>query len=162
MSPMITEPTTRPDGPPSGSRELHADETRSVSAWRFKIFIDGDCPLCAKEARLMRRMDRGRGALVLEDIAAPSFEPSRYGVTYEQMMATIHGQMPDGRVVTGVEVFRQAYAAVGWGWLLSWTRLPVVCWLSDRVYRWFAKHRLTLTGRRRSCAGACGVSPAQR
>jgi len=111
----------------------------------------------------MERLDRGRGRLVTEDIADPAFDPTSYGLTYERMMATIHGQTPDGRVITGVEVFRQAYGAVGWGWVLNWTRLPVVRWFADRAYDFFAKHRLIFTGRRGACErGACEVAPPER
>jgi len=35
------------------------------------------------------------------------------------MQGIIHGVFPDGRMVRKVEVFRQAYRAVGLGWLLA-------------------------------------------
>jgi predicted DCC family thiol-disulfide oxidoreductase YuxK len=65
----------------------------------------------------------------------------------------IHGRLPDGTLVEGVEVFRRLYAAVGLGILVAATRLPGIAQLLDLGYRWFAKNRLRLTGR---CAdGAC-------
>jgi hypothetical protein len=36
----------------------------------------------------------------------------------------LHGVMPDGRIVRGVEAIRQAYQAVGLGSLVAPTRLP--------------------------------------
>ncbi|MEO1584050.1 MAG: DUF393 domain-containing protein [Planctomycetota bacterium] len=117
----------------------------------FTILIDGDCPLCRHEANLLRKLDRGRGNLELVDIAEPSFDAGVYGTTFESVMGHIHGVLPDGRLVTGVEVFRRAYAAVGVGWVLSWTRLPVVSWVADRVYSFFAKYRLAFTGRKDAC-----------
>ncbi|MHC4992689.1 MAG: thiol-disulfide oxidoreductase DCC family protein, partial [Planctomycetota bacterium] len=93
--------------------------------YEFKVLIDGDCPLCRREAALMERMDRGRGRLVLEDIAAADFDASRYGRTYDELMGTIYGVLPDGRLVTGVEVFRRAYAALGLGWLMAPTSWPL-------------------------------------
>ncbi len=122
------------------------------------VLIDGDCPLCAKEARLLEKMDRGRGALRLVDIAEPSFDPGAYGTTYEAVMGTIHGVTPGGRIITGMEVFRQAYRAVGWGWLWAPTGWPVLRQVFDMAYRFFAKHRLRLTGRGDACAdGRCRV-----
>jgi len=123
----------------------------------FTVYIDGDCPLCRREASLLRWMDRGRGRLELVDIADPSFDvasdSSAAGVSMEELMGSIHGRTADGRMVTGVEVFRRAYRAVGFGWLLAWTEWPVIRPVVDRAYLWFAKHRLRLTGR---CAsGAC-------
>ncbi len=40
-----------------------------------------------------------------------------------QAMGTIHGVLPDGRVITNVEVFRKLYEAVGLGWVYAPTQL---------------------------------------
>lgn len=112
------------------------------------VLYDGECPLCRHEAMMMRRLDRGRGVLLVEDITAPTFNPARYGLTFEQAMGVIHGVLPDGRIVRELEVFRRAYRAVGWGWLWAPTAWPLIRPLADRFYRWFARNRLRLTGRR--------------
>lgn len=119
------------------------------------MLIDGECPLCRKEGALLRWLDRGRGRLTLVDITDPSFDPASYGRTMEEVMGHIHGVTADGQVVAGMEVFRRAYAAVGMGWLLGWTRLPVASRIADACYAFFAKHRLRLTGRCES--GRCVV-----
>lgn len=123
----------------------------------FTILIDGDCPLCKREARLLERMDKGQGRLRLVDIAAPDFDPRRFGTTLDAVMGTIHGVKADGSLVTGVEVFRRAYDAVGWGWLLAWTGWPVLRPIVDAAYVVFAKYRLRLTGRKDACTtdGRC-------
>ncbi len=122
----------------------------------FTILIDGDCPLCRHEARLLSKLDRGRGRLRLVDIALPEFDASVYGRTQDDVMGSIHGVTAEGRVVEGVEVFRRAYRAVGWGWLLSWTGWPLVRPIVDGVYRVFARIRLRLPGRRCE-SGSCRV-----
>ena len=127
--------------------EIHSSGTEP----EFTILIDGGCALCAREATLMEKMDRGRGRLRLVDIASPDFDPSAYGKTYEQVMAHIHGVTDDGTVISGVEVFRRAYAAVGWGWLLSWTAAPVIRPIADWAYQVFARVRLKLPGNRARC-----------
>jgi predicted DCC family thiol-disulfide oxidoreductase YuxK len=114
----------------------------------MRILIDGLCPLCRHEGRLLEKLDRGRGRLQTIDITSPGFDASDYGVTFEQVMGHIHGVTPDGRVVTGMEVFRRSYAAVGWGWLWAPTGWPGLKQAFDLAYRWFAKHRLRLTGRK--------------
>jgi len=130
-----------------------------VVAREFTILIDGDCPLCRAEGRLLRRMDGGRGRLDLVDIAAEGFDAGAYGTTQDRVMGEIHGVGEDGALVTGMEVFRRAYAAVGWGWLLAPTGWPVLRRVFDALYRWFARNRLRLTGRGgAACAGSCGVS----
>ncbi|MCA9296295.1 MAG: DUF393 domain-containing protein [Phycisphaerales bacterium] len=126
--------------------------------WTFKLLFDGECPYCVKEVRLLKRLDR-YDHLVAEDIADASFDPSRYNRTFDQLMATMHGVYPDGTIVTGMNVFREAYRQVGFGWLLAPTGWPVLRPLFDALYRAFAKRRIRL-GRLfgRSCdSGRCSV-----
>lgn len=129
---------------------------------RIRVLIDGACPLCCREANIWRRLDRGRGRIVLEDISASDFDPARYGLTSEQAMGQIHGVLPSGVVIRGMDVFRQAYNALGWGWLVRPTAWPILKPLFDRAYRWFAQNRLRLTGRGVVCQEACpGHEPAR-
>lgn len=125
----------------------------SAPAVELELFYDGACPLCAREARALRRLDR-RERLKLTDLAAPGFDAAGTGVPMERLLARIHGRLPDGTIVEGVEVFRKAYEAVGLRLLVAPTRLPGVSWLLDRAYAWFARNRLRLTGRCEE--GACG------
>jgi predicted DCC family thiol-disulfide oxidoreductase YuxK len=73
-------------------------------------------------------------------------------------MGVIHGVFPDGRIVKKVEVFREAYRAIGLGWLLAPTGWPGLRWLADRGYEWFARNRIGI-GKifgRKCTADACG------
>lgn len=126
-----------------------------MCARQLKMLFDGTCPLCRREVRMLRHLDRGRMRLTFEDISAANFDPSRYSVSKDALMAEIHGVLPDGTLVRGMEVFRRAYAAVGMGWLLAPTAWPVLRPLCDRFYRIFAKNRLMLTGRGLHCGEAC-------
>lgn len=120
----------------------------------FEVFYDGACPLCVREIRMLQRRDHA-GRIGFVDIAAPDFDPDTVGVTWDALMARIHGRLPDGTLVEGVEVFRRLYAAVGFRRLVAATRWPGVSWLLDLAYRTFAKNRLRLTGR---CADdACAL-----
>jgi len=126
--------------------------TRSVEV--FEVFHDGACPLCTREMRWLRRLDRD-GRILFTDISDPAFDPAPLGLTFEALMARLHGRLPDGRVIEGVEVFRQLYAAVGFRRLAAFTRAPVVSQLMNAGYALFARNRLRLTGR---CAdGRCAV-----
>ncbi len=125
----------------------------------FTILIDGDCPLCVREAKVMQRLDRGRGRLAFIDIAAPDFDPSVFNRTHAEVMGAIHGVYADGRIVTGMEVFREAYSLVGYGWLLRPTGWPVLRSIFDAIYRLFAWIRPRLPGRR--CSGGTCRVPGQ-
>jgi predicted DCC family thiol-disulfide oxidoreductase YuxK len=62
----------------------------------------------------------------------------------EEVTRVLHGVKPDGTVIKGMEAVRQAYEAVGLGWVLAPTRLPGLRRLSDLFYGWFARNRLAL------------------
>ena len=132
------------------------DAESRAEGWQVEVFHDGDCPLCAREVALLRRLDRGRGRIRFTDVAAPDFDPAAHGKTHDDFMARIHGRLPDGTWLEGVEVFRRLYAAVGLGPLVAATRLPGVSHLLDAGYRVFARNRLRWTGR---CDAACAVPP---
>ena len=127
----------------------------TAQTWRIEAYFDGACPLCVREMRALQRLDRGRGRIRFVDLTSPEFvvPPER---TFADIMDRIHGRLPDGRLVEGVEVFRQLYAAVGFGPLVWVTRVPGLSHLLDLGYRWFAKNRLRLTGRcDKDAHGAC-------
>jgi predicted DCC family thiol-disulfide oxidoreductase YuxK len=130
-----------------------------VQTLPFRILIDGACPLCKREGDLLMRLDKGKGNLVLEDISEPGFDASKYGTTFDAVMGSIHGVLPGGTLVQGMEVFRRAYAAVGWGFVLAWSAWPVLRPIADAGYKVFAKYRLRLTGRRDACVdGRCKIT----
>ena len=112
----------------------------------FEVFFDGDCPLCRREIRLLKNLDK-RGRIKATDLSDPTFSPATIGVSHASLMAEIHGRTPDGTLVRGVEVFRQLYGAVGFGWAVKVSRWPGISFLLDRAYALFAKNRLRLTGR---------------
>lgn len=111
-----------------------------------EVFFDGACPLCVREIGMIRRRDRHQ-RIQFTDIAAPAFSAEQLGVTQDALMARIHGRLPDGTWIEGVEVFRRLYSAVGFGPLVAVTRLPGISHLLDAGYRVFARNRLKFTGR---------------
>ena len=134
---------------------LNPDDRLPVD-FMVQVFFDGDCPLCAREVRLLKWLDRKKHIL-FTDIAGSSFHAADYGKSQDELMTEIHGRMPSGTWILGVEVFRQLYTAVGFGILVWFTRLPGIAHLLDYCYRWFAKNRLALTGR---CDdGSCKIGP---
>ncbi len=124
--------------------------------WQIRLLFDAECPLCAREGRYLERLDGGRGRIQLEDLSSPDFDPSKYGLDQATVEARIHGVLPDGTVVEGVEVFLRAYSAVDVTWIASLSEWRGVRWLLDRLYLVFAKNRLRITGR---TPNQCTISP---
>ena len=120
--------------------------TTPARPFDVEVFYDGDCPLCMREIAMLQRKDRAH-RIRFTNIAAAEFDATSVGISWATLMDRIHGRLPDGTLIEGVEVFRRLYAAVGFGPLVAATRLPGLTQLLDLSYRLFAKNRLKLTGR---------------
>lgn len=133
-----------------------------MSTPKFEVFYDGDCPLCRREIAFLHRLDRRKGLVRFTDLTSTTFDPASIGKTRAELMGRIHGRdLRTGELVEGVEVFRQLYAAVGFGPLTKLTRVAPIAWTLDRAYEWFAKNRLWLTGREECTEGSCAI-PARK
>jgi predicted DCC family thiol-disulfide oxidoreductase YuxK len=128
-------------------------------AYDIEVFYDGGCPLCLREITMLRSWDH-RHRIRFTDIDAPTFHAEAVGKSYEELMAQMHGRLPDGTWVQGVEVFRRLYAAVGFARLVALTRLPLISHVLDLGYTVFARNRLRLTGRctKQSCSTGHGAA----
>lgn len=114
--------------------------------WEVEVFYDGDCPLCMREINMLMRLDRAK-RIRFTNIAAAGFDASAVGLDASTLMKKIHGRLPSGELIEGVEVFRRLYHAVGFKKLVRISRAPVISQLLNVAYTVFAKNRLRLTGR---------------
>ena len=86
------------------SHRVVAGAVLAVQVKRMRPLLAG-CPLCMREVNMLRRRDEGQGKILFVDIDSPEYSPAENaGITFEQGMANIHGILPDGRVITNVEV----------------------------------------------------------
>ena len=116
--------------------------------WQIKLLYDGDCPLCVREVNFLRQKDAGRGQVLFVNIADDNyFSSENADIDYETAMNRIHAILPDGTIVTNIEVFRQVYEILGMGWVYSFTKLPLLGTLADKIYEIWAYWRLKMTGR---------------
>ena len=128
--------------------------SQNAAEFELEVFFDGDCPLCAREIAMLRRWDTQR-RIRFTDIVGLDFSDGKPERSFEQLMAKMHGRLPDGTWIEGVEVFRRLYAAVGFRRSVAVSRWPGITQFLDLVYVLFARHRLRLTGRCK--AGVCRV-----
>ena len=120
--------------------------SEASNGWQVEVFYDGECPLCVREIKMLRRLDRHH-RIRFSDIADPAFSPATFGMTMKDFMDEIQGRLPNGQWLTGVEVFRRLYSAIGLKPVVALTRLPGISHGLELGYRIFAKNRLRLTGR---------------
>ena len=128
----------------------------------LNIIYDSKCNVCKLEIEFLRRRDaRVNGAarrLRFTDLEGDETttttttntgynetDPANGGISYATGMAAMHAVTANGKILTGVPVFVEAYTAVGLGWLWRCTTWPVVSWLADKLYDLFAKYRTRIT-----------------
>jgi predicted DCC family thiol-disulfide oxidoreductase YuxK len=130
-----------------------------MTRYPLTVFFDGACFICASEIALMMRLDRHR-RLLFRDFSLPDYDSASSAFSRDELGTIIHARWADGSVVTGVDVFRAMWEAVGWGALAKFSRVSLVEPLVLRAYAWFARNRLWLTGRAKNCPGrTCAASP---
>ena len=110
------------------------------------VYFDGECPICRREIDLMKVFNR-RERLQFIDFSNSSYQPTDQNLSQCDLGRVIHARWSDGTVVTGVEVFREMWEAIGLGFLARISRLSGINTLLVKAYAWFAKNRLRLTGR---------------
>ncbi|CAN8075354.1 unnamed protein product [Agarophyton chilense] len=125
------------------------DASTKQSNAELRLLYDGECSLCMKEVKFLRKRSEQRGNTIdFVDISSADYAADENkGICYEQAMGSIHGITKDGQVVTGVPVFRHAYGAVGLGWVYAITQVPGIGWAVDKAYEFWASKRLAMTGR---------------
>eukprot|EP01024_Parvocaulis_polyphysoides_P043708 TRINITY_DN400_c0_g1_i2.p3 TRINITY_DN400_c0_g1~~TRINITY_DN400_c0_g1_i2.p3 ORF type:complete len:193 (-),score=27.88 TRINITY_DN400_c0_g1_i2:225-803(-) len=117
-------------------------------AWEIRMLYDGDCPLCMREVDFLKDRDSTNNKIDFVDIASPDYSPeNNQGISYEQAMGRIHAILPDGKIITDIEVFRRLYEAVGLGWVYAVTQNKNVENVANTVYGFWAKYRTQITGR---------------
>lgn len=107
---------------------------------RIKLLYDGECPICRREVRWLRRADR-EGRIAWVDISAADFRPETYGLDQAAVQGVLHAILPDGRVARAMDAVRAAYAAVGKRRLVAPTGWPILRHVFDALYRLFARNR---------------------
>lgn len=111
------------------------------------LLYDSDCPICQMEVNFLQKRDINH-RIRFTDLSSPSYNPVEHGnVSFERGMRKIRAVLPDKTVVTGVEVFRRTYEAIGLGWMFEITKLPLIGTAADALYDLWAENRLRLTGR---------------
>ena len=126
-----------------------------MAPYPLTVFFDGACPICAREIALMKRLDRRR-RLAFCDFSRPDYDAASIGFAPSELGSSHSCPLGGWEVITGVDVFRAMWEAVGLGLLAKLSRLSLVEPLVLRAYAWFARNRLQLTGRLNPCpGGAC-------
>ena len=110
----------------------------------IRILYDGDCPVCYRKVAFLQRRDH-KSKLHFLDIRASGFDPEKFHISLEAMEKQIHAILPDGTVISRMDVIRTAYREVGLGWLATPMGWPLIRPLLDTLYGFVAKHRYSIS-----------------
>lgn len=111
---------------------------------RLVLFYDGGCPLCVREMRHLRALDKQQ-RLQFENIWQADFSERFPDIDVTEANRILHGRMPNGEMIYGLDVTHAAWSAVDRGWLTAALRWPIIRWFADKGYLGFAKHRNRLS-----------------
>ena len=124
-----------------GNARLHV-----MKPYPLTVYFDGECPICRREIDLMKIFNR-RERLQFIDFSTTSYRPTAHGLNQCDLGRVIHARWSDGTLISGVEVFRETWEAIGLGFLARITRRPIINKWLVKAYAWFARNRLWLTKR---------------
>jgi predicted DCC family thiol-disulfide oxidoreductase YuxK len=97
------------------------------------VWYDDDCPLCVREIRLMRRLDR-RQAVDFVSIQSATGCP----ISTDELMERFHARERGKPVVSGAAAFAAMWRAIPllrpFGLL---ARFPPALWILEHMYRGF-------------------------
>ncbi len=122
--------------------------------FEIEMFYDSGCPFCKREVAWLRARDR-QSRIHFVDINADDFDQVTIGKSRHELMQVLHGRLPSGEWLCGVEVFRRLYAAVGFQWLVAATRWPFISHMLDWAYRRFARYRWQRRQRNACSCSSC-------
>lgn len=130
--------------------------------WPLTLYFDGDCPLCAREIKLLRERAKP-DRLLFEDISSAAFDAKSLGFTHEAMESSLHARFGDGTWVTGLDATLWSWRAAGlgkWAAPLSWRLARPLFGIGYRIFCRLRPHLAWLPhpeGSRRCREDSCAV-----
>ena len=102
------------------------------------LFYDGQCPLCAREIRTLRKLQRGN--LIFADIHEQR-DGSSTLPSHEALLRRLHLMTWTGAWVTGLQANVRAWSHTPFGFLFRPLLWPGIHGLASRIYENWADRR---------------------
>lgn len=120
------------------------------------VLYDGQCPLCQRAVRLLKRLDWLRRLGYQNCRDTDHWPPSAEPLSLKALLAEMHVVTPDRKRAPS------GFRAIRWmAWriplllpLAPLMYLPGARWLGTRLYLWIARNRYNLV----PCEGECSVN----
>lgn len=114
------------------------------------IVFDARCVLCAANARFVLKHDRRRRfhlASMQGPLGAALYREHGIDPSDPDTLIVVEG----GRLLRDSDAVLAIYAGCGWPWRAAAAARIVPRAVRDPVYRWIARHRYRMFGRRETC-----------
>jgi predicted DCC family thiol-disulfide oxidoreductase YuxK len=114
------------------------------------ILFDGLCPLCSANARFILEHDRrGRFRLASMQSETGAALYRRFGIdpADPETLILVEGE----RMRRDSDAVLAIWSGLGWPWKLAGAARLIPAFVRDPVYRWVARNRYRLFGRRETC-----------
>lgn len=137
----------------SRSAATAVTEQEQKKKWQPALYAltDEECPLCRRETGFIAERDArlhgedGRRIQIV-DISQPG-AAEQFGLSQRQAMESIHAVDADGTVHEGIGALKRMYEEVNLGWVYAAARWRPTRTVLDKVYSFWARYRLPITGR---------------
>ena len=125
---------------------------------KLTFLFDGGCPLCLRETTFLKRKDISN-KIRFVDINTENYDPTLFNdISNSEAMSNLHGILDNGQIIRGLDVLAFSYQLIGLGWVYYPLKIQFLSPLLRLVYRYWAKYRLSITGRssiQKICSNEC-------
>ena len=123
------------------------------------VLYDAMCSVCSASATKLEKLDNNQNKIKLVDLRIDQRLIEQHQLKPADVRRVMHAITPDGQVLTAMDALRTIMSAVGRGWTINWTKLPIIRPITDHLYITFAKNRLRWFGKPTCVDGACSANP---
>lgn len=116
---------------------MYLNSLRTIST-KLTIYYDGSCPLCLAEIIFLQQHNR---RALLDFVNLQDLDSSCTDINCELALKTIHARLGDNHIITGPEVFYEAYKRTDLRAINYLFSLRSFRYLYAKCYVLFAKYR---------------------
>ncbi len=121
------------------------------------VLYDGWCSVCSKGAAKLNKLDNNRGLLRTIDLRKENQLIEQHQLDPAQVRRVMHLITSTGEVLIAMNAVRESMRVLGRGWTITWTKLPILRWITDRLYLYFANNRHRWFAAHPCTDGSCAV-----
>ena len=121
------------------------------------ILYDGRCTICTQAAAKISKLDNNRSIIEPADLHTHHEIIKQYDLNANEIRRVMHAITPDGQILTAMNALRHTMTRLNRGWMVNWTKLPLIKPLTDQLYLIFANNRNRFNRRHQCNDDSCSI-----